>query len=84
MCVCQHRRSRGARLAGEADGQQGYILMHTSFRSALYIGTSACSRSRARNDDVPASSLAPAYHGLASEARSTSPVHGVFGLPDVA
>jgi hypothetical protein len=25
----------------EADGKQGYILMHTSFRSALYIRTSA-------------------------------------------
>ena len=63
--------------------------MHASFRSALYIGTSACSRSRAQNDDVPASSLAPAYPGLAlvrrnfseggSEAAPHAPVHGVFG-----
>jgi hypothetical protein len=44
----------------EADGKPGYTLMHTSFQSALLSGHSASSRSRAQNDDVPASSLAPA------------------------
>src|SRR5258707_2467896 len=63
---------------------KGTYCCTSRFDQRSISGTSACSSSRALNDDVPASSHAPAYNGLASEARSTGPVHGVFGLPDVA
>jgi hypothetical protein len=52
-------------------GEQGYIVMHTKLLSALYVRTYASSRPRARHNGESALSLALAYHGLASEARST-------------
>ena len=72
----------------EADGKPGYTLIHTSFQSALYIGTSASSRSRAQNDDVPASSLAPAYQRprkrgtLHQRFTAFSAITGVDGVGD--
>ena len=53
-------------------GQQGNILMHTPFLSALYWRRLTFHIQERSQDDVPGPILSPAHHGLASEARSTT------------